>query len=69
MEEKRRRKSSKIIYDMLVSRIRSEETAIISQAYVSNKMTEQLELRITSLKDLQHSLDWLVDKIINDRRK
>ncbi len=75
--EKRRRRSAKVIYDMLVSRIRSEEGALVAQARQLGKMHEspgrdnvekQFEDRKKAMKTLQHSLDWLVDQIISDRR-
>lgn len=75
--EKRRRRSSKVVYDMLVSHIRSEEDALFHKAKQLGKMHDspgkdniekEFENRKKALKTLQHSLDWLVDQIINDRR-
>jgi hypothetical protein len=75
--EKRRRRSAKVIYDMLVARIRSEEDVLIEQAKQigslydgpgKDSLKEQFESRKRTMKTLQHSLDWLVDQIISDRR-
>lgn len=75
--EKRRRRSAKVIYDILVARIRSEESALIEQAEQigslhespgKENLKEQFKSRQKTMKTLQHSLDWLVDQIINDRR-
>lgn len=75
--EKRRRRSAKVIYDMLVSRIRSEEDALLDLSKKIGAMKKssdkdvaekQFEDRRKTKKTLQHSLDWLVDQIISDRR-
>lgn len=75
--EKRRRRSAKVIYDMLVARIRPEEQVLIEQAKHLGSMHEssgkdnvqqQFEDRQRAAKTLQQSLDWLVGQIINDRR-
>lgn len=87
-EDRRKRQKAKIIYDLLIARIRSEENQLFklheqlgihscfneSEEHINNfsqtieSMKEQIRLREIALGDLQHALDWYVDKLINDRR-
>jgi len=73
MNDQRKRKKDKIIYDLLISRIRSEENALFALheklgKEPSNTLKEQIRCREIALGDIQHALDWYVDKLINDRR-
>jgi len=81
MTDHRKRQKSKIIYDLLVSNIRSEENQIFSLHEQLGKelcitegpantegLRKQIQCREINLGDLQHALDWYVEKLINDRR-
>jgi len=80
-DDRRKRQKAKIIYDLLIAQIRSEENKLFELHYQLGKeelvtkgpsnpagMKEQIKCREISLGDLQHALDWYVDKLINDRR-
>jgi hypothetical protein len=72
-QEHRRRKSQKLIYELIVSRQRSEQSAVIEIAKAFDNMNndekESFESRKYCLNELNFALDWFIDKVLCDRRK
>jgi hypothetical protein len=81
MEDHRKNsQNSKIIYELIISQIRSEEIRLFSlyeklgeeksnTKSNPNGMRDEINCREKCLRRLQHSLDWYVEKLFEDRRK
>ena len=71
-QDNRTRKSQKLIYELIASRQRIEQSAVIESAKNFENMSptekKSLDCRIHCLSEINHAMDWFVDRILCDRR-